>query len=43
MSKQEYIKLWTVKRATKDMQWWTGKKINWKRYYTYEQAIETSL
>ena len=38
----KWIKLWTVTRANEDMKGWSWKEINWVRYYTFNQAIETA-
>lgn len=38
----KWIKLWKITRDTEDMKWWSWTEINWKRYYTFDQAIETA-
>ena len=40
--KTKWIKLWTVTRANEDMKGWSWKEINWVRYYTFSEAIETA-
>ncbi len=38
----QFIELNWINRAIENMKWGTGREINWKRYYTREQAKETA-
>ncbi len=42
MEATKWIKLWTITRAKNDMKWWSWIEKNWKRYYTFYQAIQTA-